>query len=843
MPSLVAALAAAGAIVAASASATPGMGEGDVRIEAERMVCDGEDGRCLLEGRVLLRRGEVSLRADRATWTPATGAVEATGNVLLVDRARVVSARAIRAVLDGPYQAEEVVAWLKDGPVRLEDAEEAGGAGVGRTRLRLSGRALRSEVDGRYVLEGARVTVCDCPGGAAPTWELRTGKVEVVPGEHADLDWPVLWVTPRFLFVDRPVPIFAFPWLRLPVSGRQSGLLLPTFGSAGASGTTLAQPLFLTLGRSADATLTASYAFGATGKGPVARGPGATLELRWAPAVGVEGEVEVSWLHDTVDETDAETVGASGERVAVLAEHAQRFSASSRLRLDLGLVADPLHVRDLGADRLGRDAFTRRSAVLVAFRGEQVVGDVFAAYHLALAPDSLGREAQEALVDGFGPFGTDLPVFHRWPSAAATLLPVSILGPLRLSGRVGVARFAPLSGVTSDSGVDGLGPGDRAWIPGDGAAAPPVPCELDGAWNCGERLAVTRADVRAELSLPLLVAGAATIEPYLRGAALGYLYDAALDPEARAWAVGGAIVSTEISRRFGALRHAIAPRLEWRLGSAVAGPEPSVPAYDAWDRLGIEPAGSLVAPPAPPVPAPPRRVLRAAPEGTFQQVTLAVETRLSSPTEDLLRLAVGQDLDLQAGRPGETWFSALASVRPLALDVRARLGTFEGREDPFPSGSSSISSWLDAFTSLRATVSAADRRGDRIALGLIALGPGASGDLVAGVDALFDPQPAPVEAIAQGNLATSLVLGPATLGWEAQFPGRPLDVPSCAGEGGGTRRIGAVHVQQHVFRFAWDSPCRCLRVRATVTVDDCGRVGFSGGLDLGGGAAASAMSR
>jgi LPS-assembly protein len=237
-------------------------------------------------------------------------------------------------------------------------------------------------------------------------------------------------------------------------------------------------------------------------------------------------------------------------------------------------------------------------------------------------------------------------------------------------------------------------------------------------------------------------------------------------------------------------------------------------------------------------------VLRAAPEGTFQQMRLAVETRLSSPTEQILRLAVGQDLDLSAGRPGETWFSAFASVRPLALDVRARLDALEGRDEPLPPGASdTIPSWLDGFTSLRATASVADRRGDRIALGLLALGPGASGDLVAGVDALFDPQAAPVEAIAQGTLATSIVLGPATLGWEAQFPGRPLDVPACPGEGGGERRVGAVHVQQYVFRFAWDSPCRCFRVRASVTVDDCGRVGFSGGLDLGGAASAAGTSR
>jgi LPS-assembly protein len=776
----------------------------------------------------------VTLRADRVSWLPSTGEVEAEGGVLLLDRDRVVSARAVRAVMGGPTRAEAVVAWLRDGPVRLEDVEASGGAGPGRTRLRISGREMRGEEDGPYVLDGARLTVCDCPDDGAPTWELRSRRVEVVPGDRVDLEWPVLYVTPRFLFVDHPVPILAFPWLRLPVTDRQTGLLLPTFVSAGASGTTLAQPWFLTLGRSADATLTGSYAFGATGSGPVARGPGAALELRWAPAPGASGEVELAWLHDTVDESDGETVGVSGERLALRAEHAQRLPAGGRLRLDLGLFRDPLHVRDLGADRLGRDAFTRRSAVLLSWRGGQAVGDLFAAYHLALAPDPLGPAAQEILLADYGTFGAGLPVFHRWPSASATLLPVPIPGPLRLSGRLGLSRFAPVSGATSDGGRDGLGPGDRAWVPGDGALAPPVPCELDGAWNCGERLAATRADLRAELSLPLLVAGGVAIEPYVRAAAQGYLYDAALDPEARAWVLGGAVVSTEISRRFGVLRHAVTPRLEWRLVSGATGPEPAVPSYDAWDRLGIEAGGEIGDPPTPPVEVPPRRVLRAAPGGTVQQATLALETRLSSPGQDLVRLSVGQDLDLANGRAGETWFTARAQVRPFDLDVRGRLDAFEEREEP--SLPSPPSSWLDAFTSLRATLSASDRRGDRIALGLLALGPGASGDLVAGVDALFDPQGAPVEAVAQGNLSASLVLGPATLGWEAQFPGRPLDVSACPGEGGGDRRIGAAHVQQHVFRLAWDSPCRCLRARVVVTLDDCGRVGFSGGLDLGGAA-------
>ena len=48
----------------------------------------------------------------------------------------------------------------------------------------------------------------------------------------------------------------------VPLGERQSGLLLPEVRSTGATGLTLTEPLYLTLGRSADATVTPAYAFG-----------------------------------------------------------------------------------------------------------------------------------------------------------------------------------------------------------------------------------------------------------------------------------------------------------------------------------------------------------------------------------------------------------------------------------------------------------------------------------------------------------------------------------------------------------------------------------------------------
>ena len=248
-------------------------------MEAGSVSYEPGTGRYLLEGGAVLRRGAVVLRARTARYDPATSEVVATGDVLLTDATRAVAADGVTAVLGGPFEAKDVVAFLKDGPVALGETESIDAARrVGRNRLSLSGRSMRGDRSGRLKLSGARLTLCDCGPGHAPSWEIRAGEADVIPGKRATLSWPVLYVTPRFLFVDRPVPVLALPWLYVPLGDRQTGLLLPEIASTGATGFAVALPLFVTLGRSADLTLTPGYAFGrsrsdvAKGK-PAVRGP------------------------------------------------------------------------------------------------------------------------------------------------------------------------------------------------------------------------------------------------------------------------------------------------------------------------------------------------------------------------------------------------------------------------------------------------------------------------------------------------------------------------------------------------------------------------------------------
>jgi LPS-assembly protein len=805
-----AALVAAGLILAAPSS--PTLGGGDARIEAGSATYDIAAGTYRLEGGVVIRRGLVTLRARGARWNPRTSEVVATGGVMLSDARRSLSAEGLRAVLDGDIEATGVVLVVKEGAVDLSGATTAAeAAACGPNAAEVRAGRLSGRLEGALLLEKARLSLCDCPSGP-PTWSLRSSRVEVDPGVRAGLSWPVLWVTPRFLLIDEPVPVFALPYLSVPLTDRLSGLLVPQIGSSGTSGLTLGQPWFQTLGPSADLTVVPRYAFGrsrtdvAEGKAAV-RGPGAELELRWAPWVDAGGKVAVNLLWDL----DREAGGTDGLRLALQGVHQQRLGAEGLLRAELDLVGDPLYVRDFTPDVLLRGATSRRSAVDLSWRWRDAVPELSAAW---LEPVS--SSGALASVEG-GVFGARLPAFHRWPAATVTLLPTALAGPLFLAGRAGLSRFAPPTGATSDGGADGLGPAERAYtgVPDAG--------ELDGTWQPGERLAATRLDARADLSAPHRLGRAMAVAPFLRGAALGYLFDTARDPVANAWGLVGVEISTAVARRWGEVRHAVEPRLDWRIGSAVQGPDLPASGYDGWDRASEVPPGA--APEfAAALPA------AAAPPGVFHQARLAVMSRFVTPSRELARLELGQELDLRRGALAEGWVALASSWGPVSAEADARFWT-AGRLEPAPSPQHP--SWLDSFSELRLSVALADGRGDQLYGRLFALGAGGSGRLGAGADALFDARTggAVAEPAATGTLGGRVRMGPASAGYEALLPARVQAVPAC--QGSGTRVISAWQVQQHNASLDWDSPCRCFRARAVVRITDCGDIGYGLTVDLG----------
>ncbi len=815
---LVPGLAAAGLLASASA-AEPARDQGPALelLESGRLVGDLDTERWSATGGVRLRRGELTLRADRARWDGLRQTLSAEGGVLLAEPGRALAADSLRLEEDGAFEARGVRAWLKERSGDLSACPTGDAAArQGRNRVTFSGERLAGRRGVEAVqLDGARITLCDC-GGGAPSWEVRARHADVVPGDRALLDWPVLYVTPRFLGIARPVPVLALPWGYLPLAERQTGLLLPEL-RFDRNGFGAGLPVFLVLGRSWDATVTPEWITGpsaaqvaADGRG--VRGPGLGLELRWAPVEGAAGLARLHLVHSTIGDWPGGTWRPPGmDRIALQLHHEQRLSGSTALFVDLSVVGDPDYVADFTGDVLLRGAAYRRSAAWAAHRTENLLLSGEADYLEPLAALDSGNPAAPA---PFGRFGTDLSTFHRLPSLGLELLPTALAGPVRAAGRASLTRFAPLRGITGDEGADGIGPGDRGWgVPAVGSVrAPSVPPfdagERDGAWQPGERLAATRLRARAELSAPLRAGRFALAEPWVAADAAGYAFEAARDPQANARLAGGLALSTELSRRFGggqpdgrgSVLHAVVPRVEWRFGSRAAGP--ALPSGYAFDDADVAPA--------PPVgdPLQPARTLSAAPPAGYQQLRVALRNRLLLPLgvkdRAAVDLDVGQDLDLAAGRRAESWAALALRLPSLTADASARFHVL-GAGLPPGSPGAPFPSALDRIAELRAGFTLGGPRAE-LHGSLVALGPGGSQRLAAGADPLFDPRPLGVDPVAQGSAGFRVRWSAATLAYDLDFNARRLTTPVVAG--GRTDP----HVFQQTARLTWDSPCRCFRL-------------------------------
>lgn len=786
-------------------------------LEAGEVDYDVATGRGVARGGVVLRRGAVFLRSETAAYDTRTGDVDAAGSVLLTEPGRAVAASRMHAVLDGPYKARDVVAFLKGTPLDLSTCrtlDEARGRGL--NRLTLHGGVVHGETGAPdFEIEHANITLCDC-GAEPPSWEIHAHHADVIPGKRALLTWPVIYLRPWLPYVGGvTVPVLVLPALYLPLGERQTGLLFPVLNFGGQVNG-VSQPLFITLGRSWDATVTADYNFG--GATERVKGPGTSLQLRWAPVEGASGQIQFSLLHGGIGGwPGGVALPPGGYRLALSGFHRQRFSDRTYFAAELGLIGDPLWVQDLTGDALLRGNEYRRSAVALTHRTDDLLLEADAAYHLPLAHLDSGSAQRGP----YGVFGADLKTFHRLPSASLSLLPTPVAGPLHAGGFLSVSRFAPLYGVTGDQGVNGIGPGERGW---GAEGSPPDAGEGDGRWEGpgpggpGERLAASRLLARLELNAPLRWR-ALSVEPWAAATAAGYAFEAGPDPQLDARAAGGLALSTEIGRTFGTgdarIRHAIEPRVEWRGGTGQAGPALPNYAYDELDvalPARVVNAQGLVTP---------QRTLSATP-GSFSQVRLTLRNRLIAPAGHLsnafLELTLGQDLDAAAGRASETWAQGALRLPFLSLDARAGFRAF-GATTPAGTPENAPSSRLDAFTELAGAVTFFDRRGDNLHATFTALGAGASPRVMAGLEPFFDPRPFAADAFALGSVGAGTHLSGATISYDALFYGRELAAaPVCAN---GSTKSREPHVYQHQASFVWDSPCHCWKAGFSAILNEC----------------------
>ncbi len=297
--------------------------ERPVDIEADRISYDRRRGRYVLEGNVVARQGDLTLRAERVELIPDADVAEAAGQVVLVM---------------GPdrLMAREVRINLADRTGELEDGELF----IAQDHMTVEGERLAKTGDLTYRAERARFTSCLC-GEGAPAWSITGRRLRLTVGGYAFVQWPAFRI--------KGIPVLALPYGIFPVrTERTTGLLLPRLSQSDRDGFGYEQPLFIAISRSQDATISFNYLS--------KRGLRWLGEYRYAFSETTSGIWEGSFVDDRIRDRN---------RGDLRVRHTQVLPGRVSLRSDVNVVSDREFPVDFGESLLVTSLREVESRVLV----------------------------------------------------------------------------------------------------------------------------------------------------------------------------------------------------------------------------------------------------------------------------------------------------------------------------------------------------------------------------------------------------------------------------------------------------------------------------------------------
>jgi LPS-assembly protein len=657
-------------------------------LAADFVVYEPEQQLLTATGHAELRTGGVLLRADELTYNQEAQKATARGNVMFVSG--LMAAVADEVNVDLPSNEATVKGGLfmqKRGvtPEALLQAQTPQELReLGETPILISGTRIKRNGPNAFQVDDLAFTPCEC-GPGEPSWRVEAKNANVVMGERATLSWPVVYV--------HSVPVFALPWLYLPLAERRSGLLVPRPIFSGLNGFVFEQPVFLTLGRSYDMTFTPAWFAGGgqedhlLGKDPQGvdvvrretrysgvRGPRLLTEFRYVPSPHTSGRATLGLLYDlqpirdprfgtffreggipTEEDFVRDPRGLRGEASW---QHVQDMGGGFYNRVDASVVSDGFYTRDLTADIIARENQYLRSTATLFHRGEdRFIGlDVAFRQDLRSGFDYFGENRLPAAVDPARPVIPGPNTFQRLPALTFSLPERQLFGPLMGSLQVQFTRLGPLRKSFGDEGANGVFDASGFYIepvkdpvPG----APPTvvadPTQGNGVFDSLDREARDRLDFFPRLSASFGLGRFARVTPYAALRQDLYLGEVSGRVSQRGYPLMGLTLDSQVARsyapRSGGLRHVIAPSLELRAVPVLWGEVPSPGAspnrepqgYDEIDAslpLGVDGRG--------------QRFLHA-----VAQVTQVLQQEDAGQRREALRLTLGQGMDLSAGE-GET---------------------------------------------------------------------------------------------------------------------------------------------------------------------------------------------
>jgi len=632
-------------LVATLLAATPANPENPpMLIDGDLLSIEEGGQRWVARGHAMAGSANVVLHGDEIVYEPLRQRAIARGNAMMVSGLLVAIADEIEVNI------ESVEATAVNGQV-LQKANVTTEALIaaktpdelrklGKNTVAISGRKIRRVGPGEFLVDGVSFTPCDCDP-TRPSWRVSSTSANIIAGERATLWWPVVYVY--------KVPVLALPWMYLPLADRRSGLLIPRPATTALNGFTIDVPIFVTLGRSYDLTLTPGYYAGATypnggsepdsGQAYGIKGPRLLTEFEYAPSDKTRGSARLGFIYDLrqnrkpVDATLLDGAGRRGLRAEGALVQTQDLGGGFYDNIYASFVSDGnLAGRDVSANIFAREAQYIQSTAVLYHRD----ADSYAGADVGIRQD---------LRWGYGFFdnarrASDLPDHgpnspHKLPELVYELPERHLAGPIFGGARIDYVRLAPFAGSTIFD-----------------------PISLDPVtFDPGEREARDRIDLRPHVSASFAAGRFARFTPYAayrEDLYLGELSGTALH---RGYPMFGATLDTEVSRTFGpggSFRHSLTPSVEVRYVPRVFGSGPSIP-YDEIDL--------------------------AVPREGFLQGVVQLRQKISrrDSTANLVRFDVGQGFDLKNGAAADAFARILATYWKLNANAVSRYDVHANR--------------------------------------------------------------------------------------------------------------------------------------------------------------------
>jgi LPS-assembly protein len=220
--------------------------------EENPVIIDARE--CEQAGKIYTLRDDVQIQfadyifhGDLVTYDSATGDVTAKGHVSLDGGRRDIHISGS----EGAYNLHSQTGKFYD--VRGSTGARFKGRSVTLTSsspLSFSGKLVEQTGPDEYVLHHGSVTSCELP---RPKWTFTAAKIILRVGISAHVY--------NTTFRLKGIPVFYLPYAAPPVErlGRESGFLIPNFGTSNTKGTVVGDSFYWAINRSMDVTLGGEY--------------------------------------------------------------------------------------------------------------------------------------------------------------------------------------------------------------------------------------------------------------------------------------------------------------------------------------------------------------------------------------------------------------------------------------------------------------------------------------------------------------------------------------------------------------------------------------------------------